>query len=437
MRRPSTRARIVVAVAAVPVLLIALQIVASRNGFEGPLHSLWSDYAGTPKSVSVPWAGLALALVGLSWRRRCWAVGIALGIDVVFAIARLLLGGSLTIGNGAVITLTGLALVARFRWEGTARRNALHAAALGALLILATKVGDVWLHVTVMAGPNVLDRYVLLADHAFGQPSWVLGQVVDALGPVVFAVLHWVYIELPVAAMVVAAWQLRRVASTGIWPSHYLVRTFLALGLVGPVVYVLFPVVGPMFAFGPDGHGLQVGDYWPRIVPPVDYHPGLLGFDTVTPRNCMPSMHTAWATTVFLHSRRAADGSPAPRWLRWGGAFWLAATLTATLGFGYHYGADLLAGAVLCLTVESVLRAPERGWDRARLRVVAGGLALLAALLLCYRYLALWMAEYPVPAGVLVLGVVAAYFWLFYATWFARTPAAQPAEAAEPAARQA
>uniref|UniRef100_UPI0024575050 phosphatase PAP2 family protein n=1 Tax=Nocardia wallacei TaxID=480035 RepID=UPI0024575050 len=242
---------------------------------------------------------------------------------------------------------------------------------------------------------------------------------------------------LPVAAMVVAAWQLRRVASTGIWPSHYLVRTFLALGLVGPVVYVLFPVVGPMFAFGPDGHGLQVGDYWPRIVPPVDHHPGLLGFDTVTPRNCMPSMHTAWATTVFLHSRRAADGSPAPRWLRWGGAFWLAATLTATLGFGYHYGADLLAGAVLCLTVESALRAPERGWDRARLRAVAGGLALLAALLLCYRYLAVWMAEYPVPAGVLVLGVVAAYFWLFYATWFARTPAAQPAEAAEPAARQA
>ncbi|WP_280337024.1 phosphatase PAP2 family protein [Nocardia wallacei] len=432
---PSTRARIAVAVAAVPVLLIALQIVASRNGFEGPLHSLWSDYAGTPKSVSVPWAGLALALVGLSWRRRLWTVGIAVAIDVVFALVRVLLGGSLTVGNGAVITLTGVALVAWLRWEGTVRRNALHAAALGALLILATKVGDVWLHVTVLAGPDVLDRYVLLADHAFGQPSWVLGQVVGTLGPVVYAVLHWVYIELPVAAMVVAAWQLRRVASAGVWPNHYLVRTFLVLGLVGPVVYVLFPVVGPMFAFGPDGHGLQVGDYWPRIVPPVDHHPVPLAFDTVTPRNCMPSMHTAWATSVFLHSRRAADGSPAPRWLRWGGAFWLAATLTATLGFGYHYGADLLAGAVLCLTVESALRAPERGWDRARVRMVGGGLALLAALLLCYRYLAGWMAEYPVPAGVVVLGAVAAYCWWFYATWFARTP--ERADVPEPAARQA
>ncbi|MBF6175390.1 phosphatase PAP2 family protein [Nocardia blacklockiae] len=432
---PSTRARIGLAVGAVPVLLVVLQIVASRNGFEGPLASLWDDYAGTPKSVSVPWAGLALALVGLSWRRRFVTAGLAVAIDVVFAVVRVLSGGSLTVGNGAVITLTGLALFAWFGWEGRDRRNALHAAALGALLILATKVGDVWLHITVLAGPNVLDRYVLLADHAFGQPSWVLGRAVEAAGPVVFAVLHWVYIELPVAAMVVAAWQLRRVASTGVWPTHYLVRTFLVLGLVGPVVYVLFPVVGPMFAFGTDGHGLQVGDYWPRLVPPLEQHPGALPFDSATPRNCMPSMHTAWATTVFLHSRRAADGAPAPRWLRWGGAFWLLATLTATLGFGYHYGADLLAGAVLCLTVESALRAPERGWDAPRIRLVAGGLALLAALLLCYRFLAVWMAEYPLPAGLLVLSAVAAYAWAFRATWFPRTPLPQPAVATKLSAR--
>ncbi|WP_280387886.1 phosphatase PAP2 family protein [Nocardia wallacei] len=426
---PSKRVLVAAAVAAVPVLLIALQIVASRNGFEGPLQSLWADYAGTPKSVSVPWAGLALALVGLSWRRRFVTLGIALAIDVVFAVVRVLLGGSVTIGNGAVIALTGLALVAWFGWEGRDRRNALHAAALGALLILATKVGDVWLHVTVMAGPDVLDRYVLLADHAFGQPSWLLGQAIDALGPVVYAVLHWVYIELPVAAMVVAAWQLRRVASTGVWPSHYLVRTFLVLGLVGPVVYVLFPVVGPMFAFGPDGHGLQIGNYWPQIVPPLDPAPGVLPFDDVTPRNCMPSMHTAWATTVFLHSRRAADGSPAPRWLRWGGTFWLLATLTATLGFGYHYGADLLAGAVLCLTVESALRAPERGWDRTRIRLVAGGAALLAALLLSYRFLAVVIAEHPIPAGLVMLGAFAAYVWMFHTTWFARSPQSRTADA--------
>ena len=63
-------------------------------------------------------------------------------------------------------------------------------------------------------------------------------------------------------------------------------------------------------------------------------------------------MHTAWALAVFIHSRGG------PYWLRLAGAFWLAGTVVATLGFGYHYGVDLLAGAVLCLTVRSALREP-------------------------------------------------------------------------------
>lgn len=425
---PSPRVWVAAAVAAVPVLLIALQGVAMWQGFEGPLGSLWRDYVGTPKSMSVPWAGLILALVGLTGRRRLIVLGAAVGIDVVWASIRLLAGEPFAIGNGPVLALTALAVFAWLRWDGADRRNALHAAALGALLILATKVGDVWLHVTVLSRPTVLDEYVLLADHALGDPSWVMGRVLDVLGPAVYAVLHWVYIELPVAAIVVAVWQLRRVATSGRWPSHYLVRTFLVLGLVGPVIYVIFPVVGPMFAFGPDGHGLQLGNFWPGVVPPLDRSPMPMPFDTVTPRNCMPSMHTAWALSVFLHTRRDTDGGPAPAWLRWGGTFWLLATLTATLGFGYHYGVDLVAGAVLCLTVESALRDPERGWGWFRIRLVAGGLAVLATLLLSYRFLPVSMAEYPVLAGTVVLALLAGLAAAFHATWFANRPQTTPKE---------
>ncbi|ASF11204.1 hypothetical protein NBRGN_070_01020 [Nocardia brasiliensis NBRC 14402] len=425
---PSPRVWVAAAVAAVPVLLIALQGVAMWQGFEGPLGSLWHDYVGTPKSMSVPWAGLILALVGLSGRRRLIVLGAAVGIDVVWASIRLLAGEPFAIGNGPVLALTALAVFAWLRWDGADRRNALHAAALGALLILATKVGDVWLHVTVLSRPMVLDEYVLLADHALGDPSWVMGRVLDVLGPAVYAVLHWVYIELPVAAIVVAVWQLRRVATSGRWPSHYLVRTFLVLGLVGPVIYVIFPVVGPMFAFGPDGHGLQLGNFWPGVVPPLDRSPMPMPFDAATPRNCMPSMHTAWALSVFLHTRRDTDGGPAPAWLRWGGTFWLLATLTATLGFGYHYGVDLVAGAVLCLTVESALRDPERGWGWFRIRLVAGGLAVLATLLLSYRFLPVSMAEYPVLAGTVVLALLAGLAAAFHATWFANRRRTTPKE---------
>ncbi|MFE3544212.1 DUF5933 domain-containing protein [Nocardia sp. NPDC059177] len=416
-------------------LLIALQVAAWINDFDGPLASLARDYIGTPKSMSVPWAGLLLALVGVNARRRLFALAAAIGIDAVWGALRLLDGNPFTVGNGPTIVLTALAVTAAVRWQGRERSDALKAAALGALLVLATKVGDVWLHVTSAVHPSVLDEYLVLADHALGDPSWVLGRVLDVLGPEVYAVLHWVYIELPVAAIVVAVWQLRRVVPSGQWPTHYLVRTFLVLGLVGPVFYVLFPVVGPMFAFGAAGGGFQVGDFWPSMLPPINHSPAALPFDAFTPRNCMPSMHTAWALSLFIHTRRDVDGSRAPAWLRWGGAFWLAATVAATLGFGYHYGVDLVAGAVLCLTVESALRAPERGWGMFRVRLVAFGAVVFAGLLLAYRYLAVPMAEYPVVAGAIVIGLLTAVAVAFHATWFATAPAtaAHPNTSTEPA----
>ncbi|MFE6920170.1 DUF5933 domain-containing protein [Nocardia sp. NPDC057663] len=420
LREPRTLA--VVGVSSVLALLIGLQIAATVNGFDGPLASLARDYIGTPKSMSVPWAGLVLALVGVNARRRMFAVFAAIGIDAVCAALRVLDGKPFTVGNGPTIVLTVLAIVAAVSWSGRERTDALKAAALGALLVLATKVGDVWLHVTSAVRPAVLDEYLLLADHALGDPSWVLGRVLDVLGPEVYAVLHWVYIELPVAAIVVAVWQLRKVVPTGEWPTHYLVRTFLVLGLVGPLFYVLFPVVGPMFAFGADGHGFQVGNFWPTALPPIDHSPAALPFDAFTPRNCMPSMHTAWALSLFIHTRRDIDGSRAPAWLRWGGAFWLVATVAATLGFGYHYGVDLVAGAVLCLTVESALRAPERGWGAFRVQMVGFGAVAFAGLLLSYRYLAVPMAEYPVLAGAIVIGLLAAVAAAFHATWFATAP---------------
>src|SRR5690606_39899901 len=98
-----------VAVLAVPVLLVVLQGVALWRGFEGPLESLFRDYAGTPKSMTVPWAGLVLALVGIGNRHRVIALAAAVAIDLVYAGVRLALGGPFAVGNGPVLVLTGLA----------------------------------------------------------------------------------------------------------------------------------------------------------------------------------------------------------------------------------------------------------------------------------------------------------------------------------------
>ncbi|MGH3967942.1 MAG: DUF5933 domain-containing protein [Mycobacterium sp.] len=405
-----------IAVAMVVLLLLGLQATAGSFGFQGPLHSLISDYVATPKSATVPWVGLGVAMVGLSDRRRIIALSLAAALDVVFAAERLVRGGALAIGNGPLIVLTGLALVAWQRWARAESASAFRGVGFGLLLVIATKVGDTWLRITTIVRPTVLDEYALLADHALAQPSWLLGRLVNAGGPILYAALHWVYIELPVAAMVVAIYQLRTVR-TGGWPRHFVVPTFLLLGLIGPVLYVLFPLVGPDFAFGSAGQGFAVGHYWPDAMPPIHLSPRAVAFDDSTPRNCMPSMHTAWALAVFIHSRGG------PRWLRAGGTFWLVCTIAATLGFGYHYGVDLVAGAVLCLTVESALRQPVRVGIWSRMGLVAFGAASLAALLLCCRYLAEAMAHYPLLFGMLIVGATVVFSAAFYTTFFARPTA--------------
>jgi hypothetical protein len=408
----STTSRLLIAATLIvaAALLVVAQVWSSAHGIVGPLRSVLDDYLANPQSAATSWAGLALACIGVTTRARVIALGSALVLDLLVLALQALCGWHVATGTGPTVVLTGLA-VAACRWQGERRRTALHAIALGALLIMASKVADTWLVVTIVAGPRVLDQYVQLSDRALGEPSWLVGRALEVLGRVPSDLLHVVYIQLPVAAVVIAGWQLRNVTKSP-WPRHNLVRTFLVLGLIGPLVYVLFPVVGPVFAYGPLGHGLQIGD-WPHHLPAVTHMPRPMRFDSSTARNCMPSMHSAWALTLFIHSRTG------PRWLRWVGAFWLVCTILATLGFGYHYGCDLVAGAVLCMTVESALRDPDRGWGGARVRMVTLGVLAFAGLVLSYRFLAPTMGGYPVPAGLLVLGTLIAVSFVFYATWFA------------------
>lgn len=234
------------------------------------------------------------------------------------------------------------------------------------------------------------------ADHALGSPSWVVGRLVEATGPAGTHFLNAVYAQLAVAAVCVAVYQLRNVARDRRFPAHHLVRTFLVIGLLGPAIYMIFPVVGPIFAFGADGGHWAVGNMWPDTVVPVGT-PHHMPFDEITPRNCMPSLHTAWATAIFIHSRKG------PKFLRYAGTFWLIATLAATLGFGYHYGADLVAGVVFTLTIETGMRALDRGWDRPAVGLVTYGTVVFAALLVSYRYLSLEMAHHPWVFGPLVI----------------------------------
>ncbi|MEU6029294.1 phosphatase PAP2 family protein [Streptomyces tauricus] len=425
--------------------MISLEIAARHYGLPGPITNQVREVVFAPKSGGLLYASMALMLVVLPWRQRFVAVGAAIGVDAVIWLVRWAADARATdghpFGTGALWVILGCAVMAFTRRTGQERVLLLKGVGLGLLLVVGRKTGDTWLLITSKTRPMVLDQYMASADHALGNLSWPVGRLVTASGPVGFNLLDFVYGQLAVAAVLVALYQLRNVATERRFPVHHLVRTFLLVGLLGPAVYMVFPVVGPVFAFGsgaehwagvslwadaaPPSAPWAVGDLWPGTPPPIGA-PQPMGFDGITPRNCMPSLHTAWAVTIFIHSRKG------PRFLRFAGAFWLVATLAATLGFGYHYGADLVAGVVFVLTIEAALRAYDRGWDRAGLRLAAHGATVFAALLLAYRFLPSEMARHPWVYGPLVVLAMASVIYGYVRTTTAWEPKPAPAPQLDP-----
>ncbi|WP_373306581.1 phosphatase PAP2 family protein [Streptomyces mirabilis] len=380
--------------------LIALETAARRYGLPGPITNQAREAIFAPKSGFLLYAGMALMMVVLTWRQRFIAAGAAVGIDVAILLVRWAVDARVTdghpFGNGALWVILGHAVIAITRRTGRERVLLLKGVGLGLLLVTGRKTGDTWLLITSKTRPTTLDQYLATADHALGNPSWLVGRIVTATGPIGAHVLGFVYIQLAVAAVIVALYQLRNVAVERRFPRHHLVRTFLVIGLLGPAIYMIFPVVGPVFAYGADGGHWAVANLWPNTPPPINT-PHQMPFDEITPRNCMPSLHTAWATAIFIHSRKG------PRILRFAGAFWLIATLGATLGFGYHYGVDLVAGVVFALTIEAALRSLDHGWDRSGIQLVTYSATVFAALLVSYRYLPVEMAKHPSVFGPLLI----------------------------------
>ncbi|MER6031525.1 phosphatase PAP2 family protein [Streptomyces sp. NPDC001851] len=413
--------------------LIALEIAARCYGQPGPLTDEVKGVVFAPKPGPL-YGGMALMMVVLTWRQRFIAAGVAIGVDVVFVLVRWAVDAKVddghSFGNGALWVMLGCAVIALTRRTGAERTLLLKGVGLGLLLVTGRKAGDTWLLITSKARPSVLDQYVATADHALGNPSWLVGRIVEATGPLGPRLLHVVYAQLAVAAVVVALYQLRGVAVERRFPGHHLVRTFLVIGLLGPGIYMIFPVVGPVFAYGPGASGTgglhwAVADLWPHT-PPAISPPHPMPYDGITPRNCMPSLHTAWATAIFIHSRKG------PRTLRCAGTFWLIATLTATLGFGYHYGVDLVAGVVFALTIEAAMRSLDRGWDRSGTQMVLHGTAVFAALLVSYRFLPVQMALHPWLFGPLLLLAMTSVAYGYLRTTRLWEPTAAPTRQPEP-----
>lgn len=204
---------------------------------------------------------------------------------------------------------------------------------------------------------KTFDVPAYLADASYGfSASAVLGRIVWAHPPI-HKLLGVVYGWLPAAVSTCYVLKVRagqRDAAVLLWAA-------LAGGAAAFFLYHAYPAAGPAYAFG---------SAFPAALPdPASLAPLPAGLAVPgAARNCMPSVHLAWALLAVIEARRL---HPACR-----AAFALFAGLTAvaTLALGEHYLIDLVVAVPFTVAVRAVCGREGfwlAGWQGTAL---AGGL---------------------------------------------------------------
>lgn len=284
-------------------------------------------------------AALACAVVIQVTRRPKWVelrVTAALGAAISAALYRT--AGGHALEDVVVVCVSGLGLasllvlgVQALRARGEARAELLSrwlpALVIPGMVLLSGLLVDL----TAAVRPTTYDAFTFHADGALGfQPSFAMGRLFAA-APWLSAACAWIYGALPLAFGVLFV--LERRHGPG-WQGDVLGLS-LAIATGGFLLYFVFPVVGPCFV---------TADF-PGAEPVFRTAPALA--DPGVPRNCMPSLHTAWALMVFWRARRFG------RWPRLFASVFLAGTLMATLGLGFHYLVDLVVAVPFTLAIEA------------------------------------------------------------------------------------
>ena len=355
------------------VLCALLEMAAFWGWTTGPHEAIGALVRGEAPFLASAFAGVlvlyrASAPGPRAWRRTLGAAGVC---ECAQWLLRLYAGQrthallqSVGFGAGSVAAVS---FALRYRRGDLGSRRArgalLPAAALVAFVVLSSSLIDL----TRTLHPITLDGFTYHADAGYGFPvSFAVGTLFDQV-KVLRVMSLVVYLELPLACALVQADEL----STARAPGPPALALVMTIGLVGSAFYHLFPVAGPAYAFE--------GRY--PYLPPSPEHVALAPMlvTASVARNCMPSLHTAWALALVWQTRGAA------RWLRYVTWWCLAWTVAATLGLGYHYVVDLVV-AVPFLTFIRALCAWHSEQRAERARALVGGLSLVLAWLFVLRW---------------------------------------------------
>lgn len=312
-------------------------------------------------------AGWALLLFGL-----IVAAGAPLrGVDSGKVNASVLLVSKALSAFGG-LGLLGL-LIAAFVGDAEARGRTREVLATALLLPAFVVLSDFLLPLTTRFHPRTHDAFLYAFERSLGlMPCVWLSQAFAQL-PALAGLCRVVYMTLPLAFVALLVLQPKVPAGERLSP----ILGFVGVGAAGYVIYHLYPVVGPKDFFGAA---------FPNALPPVG---AVLAradrvVDTQALRNCVPSLHTAWALTAFWYAR--------PLTRAWRVAFGavLGLTVLATLGLGYHYFGDVVVAVPFTL---AVLTACER-------REVRGSPVAVGTFWACAAVVVAWLLLFRFGAGL-------------------------------------
>jgi hypothetical protein len=228
---------------------------------------------------------------------------------------------------------------------------------------------------TIALHPRVYDGFIRAFDVTLGiEPGLALARLVETVPPL-GTVAGLVYAATPLGFAALYALERRSRSRAPI----DVLAAFAVVSVAGFMLYHALPVVGPRYVFdhwGPELSALPELPLAPRLGPNVA-------------RNCMPSLHTAWALMIFWHTRGQA------RLVRAAAALFAGFTLLATLAFGLHYLIDLVVAVPFTLAAQGSV-APQSAARRVAL--IAGTAAT-----------ALWLVA--LRTGILLRRPSAALSW--------------------------
>ncbi len=276
-------------------------------------------------------------------------------IHACSSVMEILLLAGASVGIGCFLSLAWMALA-----TASPRDRSFAPFGAAAILLAFCAAVGLFFRLTVILAPTTYDIALYQFDQSFGfQSSFLVGQLLSAL-PLLKGLAHGAYVLVSAAIAAMYALQLR----TGKPASGNIILPFATAAAVGWVLYLVYPAAGPIYAFG---------DLFPANPPATSgLHLQSLALPAAA-RNCMPSLHMAWALLILWNSR--AYGRP----IRVLAAALLVLTILATLGLGEHYAIDLVVAVPFAMAVEAACTTSVPLRRRVRLAPLVTGAALTSA----------------------------------------------------------